>query len=236
MVTRLGGSMFKKSQKPHKKHNKDPDMWLNKLSDHPAFILGNGYSLNEIDFTYLIDFVTIGINRSFLKFDSTFLMWQDSSLWYHERAKILRTHAIKYCTSYSDPEKRFHNFSIHGNDFILSQSLKNLHGRGTTTPLAVQFAILLGCNPIVLLGCDCKATDNKTDFYGNNKFHHPNTMKQCHNGLLWIKEHISDSKIRTIYSCSNNDVFTKNDFKSIIVKLQHVKRLARSELQDILNS
>lgn len=226
--------MFKKSKVVHRKPRLDPDSWIGKLKDYPVFILGNGNSLNEIDVLQIDGFVTIGINRSLLKIDSTFLMWQDASFWYTERHNILKAQSLKYAAVHADPERRFYNFELKEQNFRLPQNLQILHGRGTTTPLAVQLAILLGCSPIILLGCDCKKENNQTDFYGNNKYHHPNTMKQCGNGLLWIRDSIQGKNVSDIISCSNNEFFHKQNIIDVIKNLDHTKKKTDKEFRDML--
>ena len=204
------------------------------MSHEPAFIIGNGPSLNDVDTSLLHEFFTIGINRAFFKIDTTILMWQDASLWYSERSRVIKTHAIKYCTPYSDPENRFYHFGVAAGMFGIPNDLTMLKGGGTTTPLAIQLAYMLGCNPIILLGCDCKCRNKDTDFYGKNKFHTANTMNQCKSGLLWIKEHIHDKGIRKIISCSDNDYFAKENLIEVLQKMDVNNKRTREEFNKIL--
>jgi hypothetical protein len=95
-----------------------------------------------------------------------------------------------------------------------------LNGRGSTGPLAYQLACVLGCNPIVLLGYDCKYRQGKTDFWGKNRFHKPHTLKNCSRGLQWIKR-VADSEEhkKEVINCSDNDVFsTRISLKEAIQK------------------
>lgn len=195
----------------------DTRKWLGRLTGYPVFILGNGPSLNDEDISSLSNFFTIGINRSFYKLDSTILMWQDSSFWYTERHKIIETKAIKYCTASADPENRYYHFKINPVPFSIPENTLTLNGYGSTSPLAFQLAYLLGCNPIILLGCDCKHRNGDTDFYGKNKFHNSKTMSQCYSGLNWI----STIKDRTVISCSDNDLFQRVSLSSILFSLDN---------------
>jgi hypothetical protein len=55
--------------------------WHNSLMNVPAFIVGNGPSLNDIDVSILEDtYFTIGINRAFYLLDPTILIWQDPEI------------------------------------------------------------------------------------------------------------------------------------------------------------
>jgi len=209
------------------KRRGDIRKWKDRLVDVPVFILGNGPSLNDEDISSLSNYFTIGINRSFLKLDSTILLWQDASLWFTERKNLLETKSIKYCTSYGDPENRFLHFKIKSGQFLLPEDPTILFGSGSSTPLAVQLAYLFGCNPIILLGCDCKKRGNDTDFYGKNKFHNEKTMNNCLSGLSWIKTEIHDKNVRKIISCSDNDIFQRENLSSILSSIDTVHKKER---------
>ena len=200
--------------------------WKDKIAGVPAFVLGNGPSLNDEDITSLSNYFTIGINRSFYKIDSTILMWQDASLWFTERSKLKDVKAIKYCTSQGDTENRFLRFKIKSGAFGLPENPSILFGSGSTAPLAVQLAYLLGCSPIILLGCDCKPRLSDTDFYGKNKFHNEKTMDQCACGLEWIKKVHDDKKIQII-SCSDNDIFPREKLSDVLLKVDQKHKQSR---------
>lgn len=208
------------------KQRGDARKWLGKFPNCPVFILGNGPSLNDEDITPLSNYLTIGINRSFYKLDSTILMWQDASLWYSERKRLSELKAIKYCTAHADPENRYYHFKISPGGFALPENILTLKGSGSTSPLAVQLAYLMGCNPIILLGCDCKPRDGESDFYGNNKFHNPRTMSQCYVGLSWIKD-LHESGKKTIISCSDNDLFPRQYISSVLSSIDDKYKQSR---------
>ncbi len=192
------------------KQNGNIKNWKNRFLGVPVFILGNGPSLNDIDPNILENCFTIGINRSFKKVESTILMWQDLELWFTERYNLIHLNSYKVCSANADPQNRFLHFKIQHGNYFLPTDTTVLYGKGSTIPLAVQFAYILGCDPIILLGADCKERDGITDFYGNNSFHNPRTMHQCVNGLQWIKEEVS--KHRKVISCGDNDIFEKSNF------------------------
>mgnify|MGYP005840436001 CR=1 FL=1 len=187
--------------------------WRNRMTDVPAFLLGNGPSLNDYDISPLESYFTIGINRSFLKLSSNILMWQDKEFWFSEKKNIIKDRSIKVCRDTSDPLRRYFHFKLINGSFSLPQHPGVLYGTGSTGPLAVQLAHALGCNPIVLLGFDCKKRNGVTDFYGNNGHHKQHTMKNCFAGLQWIQKEITD---REIISCSDNDVFERKPLPEVI--------------------
>lgn len=205
----------------------DVRKWKDKLIDVPAFVLGNGPSLNDEDVASLSSYFTIGINRSFKKLDSTILMWQDLGLWYTERHEVVETKAIKFCTAVGDPENRFAHFRLEAGPFALPQSVDVLHGHGASGPLAIQLAYILGCNPIIILGSDCKHRGSDTDFYGVNRFHSPNTMPQCVAGLQWARTEVHDKGIRKIISCSDNDYFERKPLAEVVASLDQKHKQSR---------
>tara|TARA_Y100000310_G_C20508544_1_gene727647 strand:- start:114 stop:845 length:732 start_codon:yes stop_codon:yes gene_type:complete len=199
----------------------NPARWKFKLLNTPCFLLGNGPSISGQPLHLLENHFTIGINKAFKLIDPTLLMWQDIEFWYTDHKQIRKLKAIKYCRNVSDPKSKFVHFSIRSGAFKLPNNPKTLYGRGATGPLAFQLAWVLGCNPIVLLGMDCKYQGDKTDFYGKNPFHKPHTLKNCNKGLKWIRSWAGDMEEinlkqcpytlkRNIISCSEDDVFDKH--------------------------
>lgn len=206
--------------------------WKDRLSGTPAFILGNGPSLTDEDTDPLRHYLTIGINRAFLVVDPTILIWQDVELWYTERKRLPPLQALKVCKTEADPQNRFAHFKVSGQAWRLPTSPGHLHGSGSTGPLAVQFAHALGCDPIVLLGMDCKPRGKATDFYGRNPHHKSHTMKRCADGLNWISSAVTD---RTILSCSDNDVWPRTPLSEVIASLDPIHRQSRKFYVDRLN-
>jgi len=193
----------------------DIKRWHNCLTGVPAFLIGNGPSLDNLDLSCLKNHFTIGINRAFLKIDPTILMWQDSELWWNHRTEISRLKAVKFCRDISDPKGRFYHFKLTTGNFELPETPSILFGRGATGPVAFQLAYILGCNPIILLGMDCCYYNGKTNFYGKNPSHKPHTLVNCKKGLTWMKKCPSGRKI---INCSNNNVFEERRDLNDVVK------------------
>ncbi len=203
--------------------------WDNALCDEPAFILGNGPSIIDENISLLEPFFTIGINRIFDIFDPTILFWQDIELWSDFWRKIIALESIKVAESRSDPEKICVNFNRFMGKPQLSGKPDVLYGGGNTGLLAVQFAFALGCDPLILLGMDCNYRDNKTDFYGRNKYHKPHTLGWCKESLRWMK---NNEKLNII-NCSDNKYWPREKIANIIKKLDR-KGLGRGRYQEIL--
>lgn len=194
---------MKKGVKRSTSHNKEnrrycSKTWKNCLSAVPAFIIGSSPSVELYDLSGLENYLTIGINRSYkgntakpsFPIDPTFLLWQDKSFWNTEKETIKTSQSIKLATVAADPERIAFNFTIKaGLGYSFNKIEPDcLYGRGSSGPLAVEFAYSLGCFPIVLVGLDCVVSENKQDYYGQNKFWTINTIPNCIRGLEFIKK------------------------------------------------
>ena len=202
--------------------------WKGKMEGVPCFILGNSPALEDEETDLLHPFFTIGINRSFYKFDTTILFWQDVELWYGERKNIVKTNSIKVCRDVSDPQNRFFHYKLNRGDFKLPENPSSLSGTGATGPLAVQFAYSLGCNPIYILGMDCNKKGQNTNFYGRNRNHKSHTLVNCKKGLQWIQETFEDMNT-DIINCSNeNNFFPYTPLKQIIDQMDSKNKFNRA--------
>ncbi len=209
--------------------------WAGRMKGVPCFILGNAPSIYDMDLSPLDDYFTIGINRIFIKYDPTILMWQDLALWVQEKKKVLATKAIKYCREGSETQGGFYIFKLEGREARQAQTPSILYGRGSSGTIAYQFAHSLYCDPIILVGMDCshgKVNGKKvTDFYGNNAMHRPHTLPTCVKGLKFMKDM---DKSKTIYNCSKNKVFSERlTIKEVIGKLPD-RKYNREELEGFL--
>ena len=185
--------------------------WNNALKDVPCFLIGCGPWLENQPTGLLNDFFTIGINSCYLKIDPTILLWQDIEFWYNAKRDIPKLSALKYCRDTSDPSGTYYSFRLTPGFYKIPKDASQLHGRGNSGALAFELAYILGCNPIVLVGFDCRYQGKKTDFYGANPHHKQHTLRQCKNALKWIKEESKNSQKKQrkidIINCSKNEVF-----------------------------
>ncbi len=208
--------------------------WVDRLVDIPAFILGNGTSLNEEPVDLLKDYLTIGVNRAFYKLDPTILLWQDVSLWNTEYKKLHNTQAIKVSRDVSDPRKVYYNFHLKGGGYRFDPTNAHvMYGRGSTGPLAVQLAVAMGCRPIILLGMDCaRGVNGESDFWGENKYWTDATIMNCQLGLEFIKEQCPVE----VYNCGASDLWPRQSLKSVLEEIPHkYKRSRQSYVKQILN-
>lgn len=188
--------------------------WVDKLPDTPAFIIGNGPSLNDHNVLSLADYFTIGINRCFYALDPTILLWQDVSLWNTEYHRLHNTQSIKVCRDVADPRRIYHNFYLKSGGFKFDKTKTHiLHGRGSTGPLAVELAVAMGCKPIIILGMDCqRGADKRSDFYGENQHWLPHTLDNCKLGLQFLRDQCPVE----IINCSASDYWPKQELSAVL--------------------
>lgn len=188
--------------------------WVDRLPDTPAFIIGNGPSINNFNLLLLEDYFTIGINRAFYVIDPTILIWQDVSLWNTEYHRLHNTQSIKVARDIADPRRIYYNYHLKGGGFKFDKTKTHvLYGRGSTGPLAVQLAVSMGCKPIILLGMDCtRDKEGRSDFYGENPHWLPHTLDNCKIGLQFIKQHCPVE----IISCSYNEFWEPQELSSVL--------------------
>lgn len=211
--------------------------WAGKLKGIPCFIIGNAPSLNKVPIKTLENYFTIGINRSFFKIDTTILFWQDLALWLQEKSRIKKLKALKYCRTASTTKRRddFYNFQLVGRKYKLTSNPAYMYGRGSSGALAFQLAWALGCDPIMLVGMDCRKDKktSETDFYGNNPMHRSNTLPNCVDALHWIR----DCKHgRKLINCSKNKIFPERISVDEAIESCKIKPSSRKELLNMLLS
>lgn len=208
--------------------------WVDRLPDCPAFIIGNGPSLASSNIELIEDYFSIGVNRAFYKLDPTVLLWQDISLWNTEYQKLHNTQALKVSRNVSDPRKIYYNFHLKGGGYRFDPSATHiLHGRGSTGPLAVQLAVAMGCRPIVLMGMDCqRGFEGESDFYGENAHWTDATLKNCHDGLVFVKEQCPVE----IHNCGNNGLWPTEKLEHVLAQINPRHAMGRQKyVSQILN-
>ncbi len=149
-----------------------------------AFVLGSGPSLRNLNPDLLKPHITIAVNEAILKvpFAEYFVCCDWGMPLYKawltvkkSRCKLI-LHNVDVGFSYLDNQtgvKAFDNISSERisyfdfkNDFdiIMDKESGRLIRGSSSVHSAVHFALLLGCSPIVLLGCDCRYVEDKKHF------------------------------------------------------------------------
>lgn len=177
---------------------------------HIGFVVGNGWSSTYYDVDKMAkEGVLIGCNQAFRKFPVDYLVWQDSSVdgecacYAGPKITSRRKGRIKLSTDST------YIFGFKKKDGVANKdgNLRLMHSGG----LALQIAYTLGCNPIVLVGCDCRifkvdGQDVKYKGYRSNIFADKQVAKFTRKGD----------------TLSVNGKYTNNHLKSFMRKLEQV--------------
>lgn len=157
-----------------------PLSWKNR----PAFLIGGGPSLGGFDFKRLRGHRTIGVNRAYEFFDPTiafsmdtrFLRWiLDGKYGPEATAKFEKTPAYKvwlltYTASlpadiFVIPVYRNHAWGMDHMSWRMEDGI----GHGANSGFgALNLALVLGANPIYLLGFDLDHTNGKSHYHGGH--------------------------------------------------------------------
>ena len=146
-----------------------------------AFVAGSGVSLRQVDPTLITNGVVIAVNSSVAKLrncdywfgcDARITLHQSWQVLRHIDCRvILRQSADSFFLCYDhftgrdsfegiSPERIYAFETDPDNKHMMTDSGKLLPGSSSAHP-AAHFAVRLGCNPIVLLGMDCRLVDGE---------------------------------------------------------------------------
>lgn len=190
-----------------------------RLKNEPCFVLGNGPSVKRSDLNKIDNFFSIGVNRIFKIYDPTILFWQDLNVWRDDTSAIEKSPSMKVCATRSGPSY-FYNFNFEEDRGKWMADDFTFYGPMNSGGNAIQLACFLGCNPIILLGFDCKGKNGQTNFYGNNTDYWGKEFAWCERHLEWIKAKCD----REIINCGENEVWQKSDWDETIIKnKEHMK-------------
>ena len=147
----------------------------NLLIGRPAFILGNGPRLPIDSLHALAGQFTVGVNRILESgFTPTVIFWVDGSVYKEHGERIDDSGAILVCDEKIRRRQSHIGLRLHIGDAALSSKTTptEVCVNGNTGCAAARWAFALGCNPIYLLGMSAEYLGGKTNFYGENKWHH----------------------------------------------------------------
>lgn len=135
-----------------------------------CFVVGNGPSLNELDMTRLRDEITLGSNRCFLGFDrfgGRFTYWgvydhYQVQEYGREYEAGLPADIVKFFSFEYLPLLRLENACpvnlawVREAPHQFSNDPARLYTGFTVTYMLLQIAVIMGCDPIILIGVDHK--------------------------------------------------------------------------------
>lgn len=159
----------------------------NKHEGEMGFVIGAGPSLHFQDVSDLINYVTITANSGILKIpDCDYFVSDDQGIrswnYYSDTAKKSRCLKILYKNKLSDSLKHFRKGEVvlfnhktwydprkkkyYEDGLVMTKDAEApIIGARTSLATAVHWAFIMGCDPIVLLGCDCCYKGNKRYFW-----------------------------------------------------------------------
>ncbi len=162
----------------------------------PAFVLGTGPSLRNLDPEVAKSFIVIAVNCAIQKFQNAdYFFTCDSMLPFFEYWYILRDLNCKIvlyniggdegCFGHIEESKierdiwegidrdRIRFFLYHNQDFIMDKNSYDLIQGSSSIHPAVHLAYVMGCSPIILCGCDCRYVDGMGRYYNVKHIKHP---------------------------------------------------------------
>ncbi len=159
----------------------DLKQYIDRHKGKMAFVLGIGPSLRKLNPDLLKPHITIAVNSSIYKApkadyyftcDTAMVLWESWLTLKHLTCEIILATNCGFTTFESRIGRkvfegidmsRVHYIPRKANN-IIDKGNKLIQGSSSVHP-AVHFAYILGCSPIVLLGCDCQYTEGKKRYY-----------------------------------------------------------------------
>ncbi len=136
--------------------------WIDELKDahkgQMGFVLGNGWSMSYYDANKMKeDGVLFGCNECYTRFQLDYLTWQDSKVHHgcsgFDGVKLVPRRKGFDSMLIDDDKAYFFGFGRLNK--ANPNTIRLMHSGG----MALQLAIRLGCDPIILVGCDCRLFD-----------------------------------------------------------------------------
>jgi len=139
--------------------------WIGELADRhkgeAGFLIGNGWTANFYDIAKMKnEGVLIGCNESFQKFPLDYLIWQDK----HMDDICMSADCIKL------PSIRRNKKPLVESDrddiYYWGFGRRSINGAlvlNSSGGCALQMLHWMGCNPVILVGCDCMMIPDKSD-------------------------------------------------------------------------
>lgn len=199
----------------------DLNRFNNKHKDSRGFIIGGGPSILDIqnsgfDFKILQNEITVGVNKAYILFTPTYLIWTDAYFFKTFKEEVFKLDCVKFCPANVAKKFSLKNDKIciirrdkdaKGNTYVSSMSdpIPMWNNSGVT---GLRIAYILGLNPIYLVGFDIHHTDEKdrTHFHTeyDNKRISKTTPKRYELFYDSFSKTIKDLKAINIkiYSCS----------------------------------
>ncbi len=144
----------------------------------PAWVMGCGPSLNQItpsQWSHIDKDITIGVNDAPAVHDVKFLLFLDVGL--EEQFECIRTSNAEFKFTHLGQKVTIPAIGVMRSTVPTKRMEDGLYWNGSSVHAALNLALIMGCNPIVLLGVDYRAnthaagrkTDNPDIPYGREQ-------------------------------------------------------------------
>ena len=172
---------------------------LDSVTGLPAFILGNGPTLPK-NLSCLDGSFTVGVNRILRSgFCPTVILWVDGTAYRDDGPAMDSSGSMLVCDA-SIASRQFHvGLKTQVGDAALAHpsTPTQLCCNGNTGCCAARWAAALGGDPVYLVGMSATYTE-KTDFYGDNRWHHK-AEEGCTSSTL----HLMGSELQRLLRSGN---------------------------------
>ncbi len=129
-----------------------------------AWVMGCGPSLNEItpsQWAQIDKDITIGVNDVPAVHDVKFLLFLDCGL--EEEFECIRTSKAKFKFTHLGQKVSIPAIGVMRSTVASKRMEEGLYWNGSSVHAGLNLALIMGCNPIVLLGVDYRANAHATD-------------------------------------------------------------------------
>lgn len=134
-----------------------------KHRDKSLFIIASGPSIKELDLGALDRRITMGLNRSFLKYDNTYYHCMFDQRLFDDYEAQLKDHRCLFTLEDRPWGVQIQNLGAEGFEHDLS---KGIYTGYTISYFALQLAVYMGFKKIFFLGLDLNNPVGQTHFFG----------------------------------------------------------------------
>ncbi len=165
-----------------------------------CFVVGTGPSLEGFDFLMLDGEDTIAINHAVRFFEPTLVFWSDHDLEPELTEAILNSEASRW--SLDERSEIPYTFIVKGNGGPTNNLDDGLFYAQNSGLPALNLAILMGYDPIYLLGLDMGSDNVKTHFYPGDRWVPNCTYEYQAKFYDYFHHERYDMSMPMVYNCS----------------------------------
>ncbi|WP_207912340.1 exo-alpha-sialidase [Pseudobacteriovorax antillogorgiicola] len=165
------------------------------------FIIASGPSIQDLDLSRLDRRMTMGLNRSFLKYPNSYYHCMFDQRLFDQYQDQLQDHRCLFTLEGRPWGVQMENRGAEGFSDDLSQGIYTGY---TISYFALQLAIYMGFNQIFFLGLDLQNTSQKTHFFGfdYHSANHNNTeFPKMITSFEKAAQYLKDKPVK-VYNCS----------------------------------